>query len=94
MPRGEPRGTNPQESKEWFEKAFVTHVWEKHSGAHLIDDGSLKRCSICKYPFPPDVEPSVDRAFTDHLLRAHKPGQTSEDFSQAAVRVVREATDR
>jgi 20S proteasome alpha/beta subunit len=33
-------------------------------------------------------------AFEEHLLKAHKPGQTSEDASQAAVRIVREATER
>jgi hypothetical protein len=33
-------------------------------------------------------------AFSDHLSKAHRPGQTSEDFSQAAVRVVKEATEK
>src|SRR5208337_810073 len=59
---------------------------------HLITDGNLKRCSVCGYPFQPDVQPSVSVAFADHLSRAHKPGQTNEDFSQAAARIVREAT--
>jgi|SRR5271157_4074777 len=59
---------------------------------HLIADGNLKRCSVCGYPFPPDVQPSMSVAFADHLSRAHKPGQTNEDFSQAAARIVREAT--
>jgi hypothetical protein len=44
-------------------------------------------------PFPPD-EPSLrDEAFAKHVRKAHRPGQTSEDFSQAALRVVREATE-
>jgi hypothetical protein len=60
----------------------------------LIAAGNLKRCSVCGYPFLPDVKPSMSVAFADHLLRAHKPGQTTEDFSQAAVRVGREATEK
>jgi hypothetical protein len=59
---------------------------------HLIPDGNLKRCSVCGYPFQPDVQPSMSVAFADHLSEAHKPGQTTEDVNQAAARVVREAT--
>jgi hypothetical protein len=33
-------------------------------------------------------------AFAEHLLKAHKPGQTSEDVNQAAARVVRETTEK
>ena len=61
---------------------------------HLIADGNLKRCSVCGYPFEPDVHPTMSVAFSDHLRKAHKPGQTSEDFNQAAARVVRESTDK
>ena len=32
-------------------------------------------------------------AFAEHLAKAHKPGQTSEDANQAAARIVREATE-
>jgi len=39
----------------------------------LIADGNLKRCSVCGYPFQPDVKPSASAAFADHLLKAHKP---------------------
>lgn len=47
---------------------------------HLIAYQGAIRCSICKMPFPPD-EPLVrDKAFTDHVRKAHRPGQTSEDF--------------
>jgi hypothetical protein len=60
---------------------------------HLIADGNLKRCSVCGYPFPADVHPSMSVAFAEHLLKAHQPGQTTEDSSQAALRVVREATE-
>jgi hypothetical protein len=49
----------------------------------LVADGNLKRCSVCGYPFQPDVKPSMSVAFADHLL-AHKPGQMSEDVNQAA----------
>ena len=61
---------------------------------HLIADGNLKRCSVCGYPFPPDVKPSMSVAFAEHLSKAHKPGQTTEDFNQAAARAVRESTDK
>ena len=35
----------------------------------------------------------MSKAFVEHVLKAHQPGQTSEDSSQAALRVVREATE-
>src|SRR5271167_4986969 len=60
---------------------------------HLIRDGNLQRCSVCGYPFPTDVHPSMSVAFAEHLLKAHQPGQTTEDSSQAALRIVREATE-
>ena len=53
---------------------------------HLIPDGNLKCCSVCGYLFQPDVQPSMSVAFADHLDEAHKPGQTSEDVSQARAR--------
>jgi hypothetical protein len=40
---------------------------------HLTEDGSLKRCSVCGYPFPADVHPSMTVAFAEHLLKAHNP---------------------
>jgi hypothetical protein len=57
----------------------------------LIADGNLERCSICGYPFQADVRPSMSVAFAEHLMKAHQPGQTSEDVSQAHI--VREATN-
>jgi hypothetical protein len=38
----------------------------------LIADGNLQRCSVCGYPFPADVRPSMTVAFAEHLLKAHK----------------------
>ena len=58
----------------------------------LIADGNLKRCSVCGYPFQADVKPSMSVAFAEHLLKAHEPGQKSEDVNQAAARIVREGT--
>ena len=56
--------------------------------------GSVKRCSVCGYPLPQTlIGGALDAAFKEHLSKAHKPGQTSEDFSQAAVRIVRETTE-
>ncbi len=53
---------------------------------HLITDGDLKRCSVCGYPFQPDVQPSMSVAFADHLNKAHQPDQTTEDVNQSAAR--------
>lgn len=77
----------------------ANHLEEKASRRpgdmpQLIADGTLQRCSVCGYPFPADIHPSMSVAFAEHLSKSHKPGQTSEDFSQAAVRVVKEATDK
>jgi len=58
----------------------------------VLDRSGVKRCSICGYPFPDKVL-SIDKAFKEHFAQAHKPGQTTEDSSQAALRVVREATE-
>jgi hypothetical protein len=69
-------------------------VGEETFPPQLIADGNLKRCSVCGYPFPADVHPSMSVAFAEHLLKAHKPGQTSEDASVATVPIVREATER
>jgi hypothetical protein len=33
-------------------------------------------------------------AFAEHLLKAHMPGQKTEDVNQAAARIVREATEK
>lgn len=63
------------------------------SEPHLIRDGNAERCSVCGYPFPADVHPSMSVAFAEHLRKAHQLGQTTEDSSQAALRVVREATE-
>lgn len=63
------------------------------SEPRLIADGDLQRCSVCGYPFESDVQPTMSVAFAEHLRKAHKPGQTSEDFNQAAARVVRESTE-
>jgi hypothetical protein len=59
----------------------------------LVAAGNMKRCSVCGYPFQQDVKPSMSVAFAEHLLKAHKPGQTSKDVNEAAARIVGEATD-
>jgi len=59
---------------------------------HLIDYQGAKRCSICKMPFPSDIEPSLTKAFAEHVISNHRPGQTSEEANQAAARIVRETT--
>ena len=57
---------------------------------HLIADGNLQRCSVCRYPFPADVRPSMAVAFAEHLMKGHKPARTGEQVSQAAARIVQE----
>jgi hypothetical protein len=42
----------------------------------LIADGNLQRCSVCGHPFHADVRPSMSVAFAEHLMKAHKSGQT------------------
>jgi len=49
----------------------------------LIADRNLQRCSVCGCPFPADVHPSMSVVFAEHLMKAHRPGQTTEDFNQA-----------
>jgi hypothetical protein len=71
----------------------TVHMSRQKIQPHLIPDGNLERCSVCGYPFPTGVRPSLSVAFAEHLLKAHRPGQTTEDSSQAALRVVREATE-
>ncbi len=75
-------------------KERLSHLGDKTPRSpHLVSAGvTLKRCSVCGHPFSPD-EPDMDRAFADHIRKAHQPGQTTEDSSQAALRVVREATE-
>jgi hypothetical protein len=51
------------------------------SPAHLIDDEGVKRCSMCTMAFPDDVRPSMSVAFAEHIRKAHKPGQTTEDVN-------------
>jgi hypothetical protein len=36
----------------------------------------------------------MQEALENHVEKQHSPGQTSEDFSQAAARIVREATEK
>lgn len=69
------------------------HMSKAKLPPHLIDYQGARRCSICKMPFPPDAPPSQDEAFAEHVLRAHRPGQTSEDVNQSAARIVQETTD-
>jgi hypothetical protein len=62
------------------------------SEPRLVADGNLQRCSVCGYPFPADVHPSMSVAFADHLRKTHQAGQATEDANQAAAWVVRETT--
>lgn len=73
----------------------VSHSRRKQAALalpYLIADGDLPRCSVCGYTFSAEVEPSIHAAFAEHLNRVHEPGQMTEDFDQAAARIVRETT--
>jgi hypothetical protein len=58
-------------AREVREKKIADHQ-KTVSEPHLVADGNLKRCSVCRYPFPADVHPSMSVAFADHLLKAHR----------------------
>jgi hypothetical protein len=45
---------------------------EAETEPRLTADGDLQRCSVCGYPFPANVHPSMTVAFAEHLLKAHK----------------------
>ena len=51
----------------------------RESEPRLMPDGNLQRCSLCGYPFPADVRPSMSVAFAGHLRAAHELGQTTDD---------------
>jgi len=60
---------------------------------HLIPEATYHRCSACGYPFAPDIYPSLNAAFAEHLMNSHQPDQNKpEDASQLALHRVREAT--
>ena len=59
---------------------------------HLIDYQGAKRCSICKMPFPSDAEPSLGKAFAEHVITNYRPGHTSDEVNQAA-RIATETTE-
>jgi len=76
-------------------KERLAHLGDKSPRSpHLVADGNWQRCSVCGYPFEPDVHPSMTVAFAEHLRKAHQPGQTSEDVNQAAARIVGESTEK
>lgn len=49
----------------------MSEAVERRQPPHLIDAGNLKHCSVCGYPFKPDVQPSMSAAFADHMRTAH-----------------------
>jgi hypothetical protein len=44
-------------------------------------------------PFTGTDKKSLSKAFSEHVRSTHKAGQKKEDMSQAAARIVREATE-
>ncbi|MGC2107977.1 MAG: hypothetical protein WA655_00580 [Candidatus Korobacteraceae bacterium] len=54
-------------------EAKMAELEKKKTEPRLIADGNLQRCSVCGYPFPADVHPSMSVAFAEHLLKVHQP---------------------
>ena len=40
---------------------------------HLVEDGRLRRCSVCRHPFLPNAKAPLSAAFAKHVLAHHKP---------------------
>ncbi len=87
-------GLNPGEFDGLSTPEETVRMGKQKLPPHLISYQGARRCSICKMPFAPDVKPSVDEVFAEHVIKAHRPGQTTEDVNQAAARIVRETTER
>jgi len=64
--------------------ARASTVPEEETLPHLVADRNLQRCSVCGYPFPADVRPSMAVAFAEHLMKGHLPGQTHENVSRSS----------
>jgi hypothetical protein len=48
--------------------------------AHLLTHVGQKACSLCGKVFPKDIQPSLGKAFAEHVREAH---QGKNDDSQA-----------
>jgi len=59
----------------------------------VVDYQGVQRCSVCQMPFSRETNPLLDEAFEAHALKAHQPGQTSEDVNQAAEPIARHTKD-
>lgn len=64
------------------------------------DEPLWGECSDCRKKFSPDAklarkeqEIAMRENFLRHLKEKHSPKPNKEDFSQAAARIVREATE-
>jgi hypothetical protein len=42
---------------------------------HLIEYQGAPCCSVCKMPFAIDLQPSIEQAFAEHVVKAHSPGK-------------------
>lgn len=61
--------------------------------AHLIEQDGMKECSECGMMFPENVEPSLDRAFSDHVRKEHdrneEEEEEEEDLRHATARIAK-----
>ena len=60
----------------------------------LIADGKLQRCSVCGYPFPDDVRPSMCVAFAEHLRKVHESGQSDEEVIRTTRQIEQEGLSK
>jgi len=47
---------------------------------HLVRDRNLKRCSVCGESFTVDAQPSLSKAFVEHVKKVHR----SLDYEDSA----------
>jgi hypothetical protein len=85
-------GLNPGEFDNLSTPEETVRMARPRIQPHLIDYQGAHRCSICKMPFSPDASPFQEQAFAEHVRKAHRPGQTSEDVNQGAARIVNQTT--
>ena len=70
-------GLNPCEFDSLSTPEETARMGKQKLPPHLISYQGAQRCSICKMPFARGAKPSADEAFSEHVIKAHRPGQTN-----------------
>jgi len=45
--------------------------YKKAMAPHLIERDGVLRCSVCQKDFPPNSQPSMSKAFAEHVRQNH-----------------------